>query len=116
MLIYRQNRGLVGAVGGFWGWGAARLSRRLGFGGGGGEGGSAATWGAAATSRGGGPARAARNRRPGSDPTPFSPADPGVTLPRDPTPKHPTPKHPTPKHPTPKEKGRNIDRLGIQEL
>jgi hypothetical protein len=37
MLLYRQNRDLVGAVRGFWGWGAARLSRRLGFGGGGGE-------------------------------------------------------------------------------
>ena len=86
--------------GGFKGGGAARLSRRLGFGGGGGEGGSATGWGAAAASRGGVPARAARNRRPGSDPTPkFKfPADPGVTLPRDPTPntQRPTPNAQTP--------------------
>jgi hypothetical protein len=84
--------------GGFKGGGAARLSRRLGFGGGGGEGGSATGWGAAAASRGGVPARAARNRRPGSDPTPKFPADPGVTLPRDPTPntQRPTPNAQTP--------------------
>jgi hypothetical protein len=86
MLLYRQNRDLVGAVKGFWGRG------RLGYLVGSVLGAAAATWGAAATSRGGGPARAARNRRPGSDPTPFSQADPGATLPRDPTPKSdPTP-------------------------
>jgi hypothetical protein len=102
MLLYRQNRDLVGAVKGFWGRG------RLGYLVGSVLGAAAATWGAAATSRGGGPARAARNRRPGSDPTPFSQADPGATLPRDPTPTTQRPR-PNAHDPTPTKKRGNID-------
>ena len=66
--------------------------------------GSAARWGAAARSGGGVPARAARNRRRESDPTPFKRRTPGrpclAPNTQHPTPKHPTPKHPTPKHPS----------------
>ena len=63
--------------------------------------GSAARWGAAARSRRGVPARAARNRRRESDPTPFWGGGTRGRPCRGPNAQHPTPKQPNAQRPTP---------------